>query len=245
MFKYLRLFLLSLALIFATPIEATDQYNTVQVSDYLSPVEEQVRNAAVKVISQRGHGSGTYVKIEGFDIILTAAHVTQGAIGDSYRVLGVNEQIIGKLIYQNRELDISAILIPEMTTRTNMRFHPLRNIANIGTDITYSGYPSDHNLLTFKGSVAGYANDSLGNVNIILHGFGWFGCSGSGIFDLNGNLVGILWGISSEKHRGAPQAIEDIIWVTPAHEIDKDKIFESACEISLPTPRQCRRFLRR
>ena len=112
MFKYLRLFLLSLALIFAAPIEATDQYNTVQVSDYLSPVEEQVRNAAVKVISQRGHGSGTYVKIEGFDIILTAAHVTQGAIGDSYRVLGVNEQIIGKLIYQNRELDISAILIP-------------------------------------------------------------------------------------------------------------------------------------
>ena len=41
----------------------------------LSSVEESVRSAAVKVVARNGHGSGTYVTLSGFHLILTAAHV--------------------------------------------------------------------------------------------------------------------------------------------------------------------------
>ena len=74
--------------------------------------ERRIREAAVKVISGGGHGSGTYIRYRGFHLVLTAAHVTEGSIGDPYEIQGDSSgSVVGVLVYQDRDLDVAAILV--------------------------------------------------------------------------------------------------------------------------------------
>ena len=68
---------------------AQEQFQTESLSTEasLSSVERNVRSAAVKVLTQGGHGSGTYTMINGFHVVLTAQHVADGPLGTNYRIL--------------------------------------------------------------------------------------------------------------------------------------------------------------
>jgi S1-C subfamily serine protease len=207
----------------------------------LSSVERNVRNAAVKVITSGGHGSGTYVLIDGLHVILTAQHVADGPIGTNYRIISPdsNETVLGRLVYSDSEKDVAAIYIPEMETRGPMRFNPRKNISNVGDRIVYSGHPSSHSLLSFRGWVSGYEISETQDKILLIHTYGWMGCSGSGIYDSRGRLVGMLWGVSVARY---PQQrlVEDIIWATPAHLISKEGILRGICDTSLPKPEMCK-----
>jgi len=217
----------------------------VQEVSSLKGVEKKVRNAAVKVMSGGGHGSGTYVKYKGFHLIITAAHVTVGEIGDPYEIqAGPGINVIGRLVYEDRNIDAAAILVAPIPGKDPMKYKPLNLKAGVGTNTVYSGYPSDLNLLTIRGSVAGYEWVSPNGPVILLHTYGWFGCSGSGIYDERGNFVGILWGVSVEM-AFVPQVVEDIIWVTPSHMIDEKEILTGITNLSESSDRKTRRSLRR
>ncbi len=214
----------------------------------LSSVERNVRDAAVKVIAHGGHGSGTYVKYRRFHIVLTAAHVTMGTIGDTYEIQAGSNSVVGVLVYEDRDIDAAAILVPSIPDRNPMRYRPLSQKADIGTTTLYSGYPSDMSLMSIRGSVAGYEWTTPNGPVVMLHTYGWFGCSGSGIYDSRGRYVGVLWGVSIER-AFVPQVIEDIIWVTPAHMIDESAILSGIVNLSetdnAPSVRVRRSILRR
>ena len=51
--------------------------------------------------------------------------------------------------------------------------------------------------------------------------FGWFGSSGSGVFDKRGRLVGIVSGIDVGNF-GRRIPLESIVWVAPLSKIDQE-----------------------
>jgi len=204
----------------------------------LTEFEKKVREAAVKVIAKRGHGSGTYVKLKGFHLVFTAAHVvTDGS--RQFLVMGDGEKVIGHLVYSDKKLDVGVLLIPEMKTRSPMKYKPLKDLAEVGTQIMYAGFPASHNLLSIRGMIAGHELDRYGNKVLLLHSYAWFGCSGSGVYDQHGNFVGVLWGIDSPQGRLIPQIVEDIVWVTPSSNINEDKIIAGICKSLLTESRVC------
>ena len=108
----------------------------------LSLVEKRTRQASVKVksILQGGHGSGTYMVAYGRRIVATAAHVVRNE--STMLIEGrKDEAVIGKVVYVNHDVDLAFLVVPEMKTRTAVRYRPqLRyNETLVGTNLTYTG----------------------------------------------------------------------------------------------------------
>ena len=190
----------------------------------MSKVEVKTRNSSVKVYTQSGgHGSGAYFLFEGYHVIFTASHVTDD--GGIYLIEDKwNSQRIGVLVHKDEKQDFAIILIPEFKKTKPLKLKlPRYNIEDkIGSDLVFSGFPTQLNLTTVGGYIVGLEND-----NFIMHAAAWMGSSGSCVFDKQGNLTGILHAISVGGFRGEPQLIEDLVWVLPTSKIDWEAAKES------------------
>ena len=179
-------------------------------SVHLTRVEQSVRNAAVKVSDpqQRGHGSGTYLRMHNRYVVITAAHVVEKS---SYMwIEGRNdERELGRVVHREPKTDLAILTVPEMETRKAMIYRPRRKADIVGEHIVYSGFPGKHDLLTIRGTVAGERDDY-----IIAHTYGWFGASGSGVFDRHGRLLGIVSALDVGMFY-MPHPVEDIVWISP------------------------------
>ena len=179
-------------------------------SVHLTRVEQSVRNAAVKVSDpqQRGHGSGTYLRMHNRYVVITAAHVVEKS---SYMwIEGRNdERVLGRVVHREPKTDLAILTVPEMETRKAMIYRPRRKADIVGEHIVYSGFPGKHDLLTIRGTVAGERDDY-----IIAHTYGWFGASGSGVFDRHGGLLGIVSALDVGMFY-MPHPVEDIVWISP------------------------------
>ncbi len=208
-------------------IEVRDAFGDVlEVFDAsnLSLSEKRARASAVKVRSllQGGHGSGSYLIAHGRRVVVTAAHVVR-----SESVMAIDgrdgETVVGKVIYRDDESDIAFLLVPEMETRTAVRYRPQRSYDDrlLGTHLTYTGFPSHHDLLTIRGYVA-----SLEHHMVVTNMFGWFGSSGSGAFDPHGRFVGVVSGIDVGNIgiMGMRIPLESIVWVAPISQIDHETL---------------------
>ena len=204
----------------SSPIEVKTAFGEIlEVFDphNLSISEQRARSAAVKVRSllQRGHGSGTYMIAYGRRVVVTAAHVVR-----SESVMAIDgrdgETVVGQVVFIDTDIDIAFIVVPEMETRTAMRYRPQHRFDDrlVGTSITYTGFPSHHDLLTIRGYVS-----AVEKGHIVTNMFGWFGSSGSGVFDQQGRLVGIVSGIDIGNF-GIRIPLESIVWVAPISQID-------------------------
>jgi len=204
----------------SSPIEVKTAFGEIlEVFDphSLSISEQRARSAAVKVRSllQRGHGSGTYMIAYGRRVVVTAAHVVR-----SESVMAIDgrdgETVVGQVVFIDTDIDIAFIVVPEMETRTAMRYRPQHRFDDrlVGTSITYTGFPSHHDLLTIRGYVS-----AVEKGHIVTNMFGWFGSSGSGVFDQQGRLVGIVSGIDIGNF-GIRIPLESIVWVAPISQID-------------------------
>jgi uncharacterized protein (DUF2126 family) len=71
-------------------------------------------------------------------------------------------------------------------------------------------------LLTIRGYVAALEYDM-----VVTNMFGWFGSSGSGVYDQKGRLVGVVSGIDV-GNIGFRLPLESIVWVAPMSKIDLD-----------------------
>lgn len=196
-------------------------------------IERSVREAAVKVTVPftGGHGSGSYIKYKDLHLVISAQHVTDGKLGTSYLVTHKNESKMATLIYSDETNDISILYLKyEFRTIEPMKFNPTKEIAGVGTEIIYSGYPSDHKLMSFVGRVAGYEpkRGSPGQKEIILQTYGWFGCSGSMIYNLKGQQIGVLYGVDVEYYPDI-QVQENMIWVAPIDRINMSQALAPFC----------------
>jgi S1-C subfamily serine protease len=186
---------------------------------HLSITEQRARRAAVKVRSllSPGHGSGTYMIAYDRRVVVTAAHVVR-----SESVMAIDgrdgETVIGKVAFVDRTNDIALLVVPEMETRTAVVYRPQKSYDErlIGTRLTYTGFPSHHDLLTIRGYIAAIEHDM-----VVTNMFGWFGSSGSGVFDQRGRLVGVVSGIDV-GNIGFRIPLESIVWVAPTSHLDHD-----------------------
>lgn len=205
---------------------------TAPVRSSMSRVEGKVRDAAVRVARMDGgHGSGSVIKYKGSQFVLTAQHVADGPLGSTYLIQKQSEQKVAILVYFDPLNDIALLWLSEHEELTNlepMPWRPLETIAAVGTRINYSGYPGHHALLTFRGSIAGYATHPDAGAQLILNVFGWFGSSGSVIYTQDGKIVGILYGVDVDYRR--EQVNEDIVWVSPIQNFDIDLALQPLCE---------------
>ena len=211
--------------IFSTqsPVEVRSAFGDVlEVFDApnLSLSEQRCRAAAVKVRSllQDGHGSGTYMIAYGRRVVVTAAHVVR-----SESIMAIDgrdgETVVGKVVFVDKDVDLAFIVVPEIETRTAMRYRPQHHYDErlVGTKLTYTGFPSHHDLLTIRGYVS-----SLEHEMLVTNMFGWFGSSGSGVFDPHGRFIGIVSGIDVGRLGvfGMRIPLESIVWVAPVSYID-------------------------
>lgn len=186
-------------------------------------VRRDVRNAAVQVVTPMGRGSGTLFEIDGHYVVFTAKHV----IGNMpiVSIVGRNgESVFGTPILTANDVDMAMILVPEMNSREAMPYRPARhqNIDDIvGEGVTYTGFPSHHDLLTIDGTIA-----SEEEGNLVMHSYAWPGSSGSGIFDYNGRFIGVVRAVDVGvwSRRLPPQLVEDMVWIAPAWGITKREI---------------------
>ena len=222
-----------------------DKHEYIEVSDSdnfsMSNVEKNVRQASVKVSRfDGGHGSGSIIDYKGMHLVLTAQHVASDDIGTLYYVENNTESLLGVLIYADEMNDFALLYLPtKFIEGKPMKYSPLDTVLEVGKQVLYSAYPSEHQLLSFRGRVAGYESLKGRGTQIILHTYGWFGCSGSVIYDPKGNIVGVLWGIDME-HYPETQAIEDIIWVSPIKNFNIQESLSVICDVIEENSKACR-----
>ena len=217
------------------PVEILQTQDTIEVrtafgevlevfdAPNLSITEQRARSAAVKVRSllQGGHGSGTYMIAHGHRVVVTAAHVVRNE-----SVMAIDgrdgETVVGQVVFVDHDIDIAFIVVPEMETRTAVRYRPQRRYDErlVGTNLTYTGFPSHHDLLTIRGYVAAVEKEHL-----VTNMFGWFGSSGSGVFDQHGRYMGCVSGIDmGSMGWGVRIPLESIVWVAPASMLDHEMV---------------------
>ena len=243
--KYLFFVLSLLGVVFtSTSVEASgtnigaEVHRTIEISSQFSEVETKVRNAAVRVITaEGGHGSGSLIQYKDMQLIVTAQHVASDLVGTVYRVIRGTELRTAVLVYSNESRDHAILWVDTPYEEGAIRWDPRREIAPVGQRITYSGYPGAHNLMTFRGRVAGYETMSDGSTNILLHTYGYFGCSGSLVYDGSGEIVGVLWGIDVGRG-GVP--VESMVWVSPIQNLNITYALRSICRTLGDGPRACR-----
>ena len=222
--------------IIGTPVEASVQNFTPKnpiekINKSLSSIEKNVRGAAVKVVSSGGgHGSGSLIKYKDLTLVLTARHVAKHPLGTNYLISKNNENVMAKLMYQNDTADIAILILTESFRDRSIKpmlWDPTKSY-DVGKTIVYSGFPSSHQLMSFDGRIAGYEVDSLGNTHLIVNTYGWFGCSGSVMYDEKGKIIGILYGVDVEYYPGI-QINENMIWVAPIKNIDIKEVIKPLC----------------
>jgi len=219
---------------------AGPSYKTIEVNERrISSIERKVRNAAVRVSKPlSGHGSGSLIKYKDLQLVLTAQHVADGTIGERYLLSHASDARIGILLYSDEQHDIAVLLVQQpFETEYVLKYSPREGVPEIGSLITYSGFPAGHRLMTYRGRVAGYETFATGDIQILLHTFGYFGCSGSVIYDEHGDIVGILWGIDRGRDRST--SLEDMIWVSPIGNLNLDMALRGFCELNNNEPRAC------
>lgn len=205
---------------------AAEKHTTQQINSRMSKIEKKVREAAVKVSTQEGHGSGGLIQYHDLQLVITAQHVADGSLGANYLISTETEAQMGVLVYKDALHDIAIIYVPrEFRYTKGIKWNPQESIAQVGDEITYSGYPSWHSLMSYRGRVAGYETHPEAGQQIMLHSYGWFGCSGSLVYDSKGHIVGILWGIDMQI--GLPQ--EDMIWVAPIQNLNMKHALQALC----------------
>jgi|TARA_Y100000310_G_scaffold343669_1_gene452381 S1-C subfamily serine protease len=245
---------LFLSLMFVSPsIEAMPPEN-VQPQDFITisrninaamtATEQKVREAAVKVkTTEGGHGSGSLIAYKDLQFVFTAEHVVDDGINPVYLIEKFGMQRLGIVVYADEVHDIAVLYLPEpFTSIKAIKFEPYSRILEIGEEVTFSGYPSNHQLMTVRGRVAGYEHIKPGGTQIIIHTYGWFGSSGSAVYTARGKLAGILWGIDLEYPGGmeTPQIIEDMMWVIPIKNLKIEEAIEVVCDNFNTGLRACR-----
>jgi hypothetical protein len=243
--KFFKLFLIALiGLMPAYGAEYKPKKPIEKISKGMSSVERGIRNAAVKVSPPGGgHGSGSIIKYKDINLVITAQHVADKALGTNYLISKNGEGIVATLIYSSSTHDIAVLYLPESQDPGRigakaMDWDPASKY-EVGTNIFYSGYPSHHRLMSFDGRIAGYEEESGAGTQLIVNTYGWFGCSGSVIFDTKGKIIGVLYGVDVEYYPNI-QVNENMIWVAPIRALNIKDAIGPFCRGTVRNHKACR-----
>jgi len=198
------------------PVAASNTLNALPIhkANKRSDIEASV---AISRIGSYGHGSGTYVSHKGRHLILTAAHVVDGPL---MLVHGPKHTVMGKVVYINIDADISFLLVPKLDDRKSVPLTFPKKMEKVGTHVHYTGFPMEINQQSYSGEVAGYRE----NQYMSVHGFGIMGISGSGVFDNQGDLIGVAVAVMLLDWEGDTRIVEDILYVTSLKAVKRSEL---------------------
>jgi S1-C subfamily serine protease len=199
-----------------TTASASYQNTVVRTGSVVRRNQAQSLASSVKVVTPRGHGSGSYIKIERNYYILTAGHVVEG--NDIVGIQTSTDFVFGQVVFVSQTHDIGLVKIPRLANSSEVR-HRTSSISdfNIGEEVVYSGYPGGFEIFTSGAEVAGYSE----NKRIMVQGFAWPGSSGSGVIDSSGRVRGVVIAIGIGQGF-VPQLLETMIFV----ELLSDDVWE-------------------
>lgn len=211
------------------------------VSKAMTSVERNVRKAAVKVLTGGGHGSGSVIQYKDLQLVITAKHVADDDLGHIYTIQRNGESRTALLVFQSEEHDVAVLVLGAPFRSSTIRAMPWKPTKkyDTGLDIVYSGYPSSHSLMSFDGRIAGYENVPGAGTQLIVNTYGWFGCSGSVVFNARGEILGVLYGVDIEYYPGI-QINENMIWVAPIKNINIKEALAPYCRGSIQNYKACR-----
>ncbi len=190
-------------------------------------------NSAVKVLSSTGlyesegvtaASTGTYFTYKNYNYILTTAHSLVGPcettviITDTYMFHCLNLVLFDPIndyaifeveeIFNRIPITINEFLYDEKDTKLNTGVHQ---------NIIYTGYPQGIGPLTFDGKIVSHKQE---NGIFYVNSYAWSGSSGSGIFNRDGKLLGIITAVSVANTEHGVDVMEDLIIVTPLNILD-------------------------
>jgi len=242
--KKLLALILGLSVSTAAIAQPNGDFQTISIENGLDRNERKVREAAVMVTDGYGHGSGGIVQYYDMQLVLTAQHVASRPIGSQYLIINGSSTGMAILIYSDPVHDIALLYLGDgddgALQGRGIRYSPRTETPSIGAGITYSGHPSWHSLMTYRGYVAGVEHLDGRGPQLMLNTYGWFGCSGSVIYDTRGDIVGILWGVDIERYPEL-QVQENMIWVSPIQNLDMSLAISELCVALEDEPRACRK----
>ena len=187
------------------------------------------RMSAVRVLSiseSTGYlasSTGTYLTAKGRHYVLTVSH---GLVGDCE----VTEIWANGTFYPCKGFTLVDVLadyalieideIPSLEPLDIPQDLPAprqwkSSYATQGT-IFYTGFPNNTGPLTFNGKVIGYHDDDY----LYIDSFGWGGASGSGIFNLRGDLIGYVLAIDVGQTEFGIDVLENIVVVVPTFKVN-------------------------
>lgn len=189
---------LSLVGLFTAPARAEVKYATVDRATVrvlsLGGVEMDVLDPNAKgqrlkvAVAKGGHGSG--VKLTGDGIVLTAAHVVEGARFVVVKEPGTDQAYPAKVLYSSAKYDVAFLLIPGAHTE----FLPLPEVPpalTVRQSVFAIGYPLDATRSepqSNRGVVAGMLPDGILQLGISINP----GNSGGPVIDEQDRLLGIV-----------------------------------------------------
>jgi len=210
------------------PFNSVDDLTNSEVSFLKNGAKSISRSSAVRVrVKDRSGdvaaGSGTFFKLKGHSIVITAAHLFRNGQGELFAsegtIISPQEKVIGTLVYFDSGRDLAIFAVPHLESRTPASFSRSKRY-KVGTEVVYTGFPGSNNLLTFIGILSGrgYAG------TLAMQSFAWGGSSGSGVFDARGDFVGVLVSIMIGRAYPHSQLVPDVVYLAPALGIDKKEL---------------------
>lgn len=208
---------------------AAEYDGTVVPAAKLNRAERRGRAGAVKVFTPgSGRGSGCYVTYKGAHLVVTAAHVFDDASTNWMWIVRGNKKVKAHPVYFDKGEDIGLLATKPMHMVTPTPLNVRAPYPPVGEELTYSGYPGRHDLLTIRGEVVGYEKIWDKREKIVVHTYGWPGASGSCFFDKRGRMVGVL--VAIPVGRGyTRQLLESMVFATPIKVLDLDKLDKQIC----------------
>lgn len=175
--------------------------------------------------------SGTYFRHAGRYFVLTVQH---GLFAPSCSLIQI--EIGGTLhtctavIAYNTHTDYAILEVGKIADRKALRFPQdfVRRYGEWGrttaalTPLIYTGYPNTIGPVTLEGRVMGLSGDEF----VYLNSYAWSGSSGSGVFNLNGRLVGYIVAIDVGHTEYGYDVLENVILVVPTYKIDWSVLFK-------------------
>jgi hypothetical protein len=205
------------------------------VTTDLSSAERQTviksRQSAVRVFSYDsyygviGASSGTYLRhSNGKHYILTTHHGILGECEFVTIIYGKEEYDCLEFAasdegedYMIMEVEPIEEAVPVRVPRSLPRPSQWDEQLAVMKQTYYTGFPNNDGPSTFAGNIVRYDPDAE---LICLDSFAWAGSSGSGVFSVDGKLIGIVMALDIGGSQLGYQVLENFVYVIPAFKID-------------------------
>lgn len=163
-----------------------------------------VASYSVKVLVGQGHGSGTHL---GGGYILTAAHVVKGQKTVVIKAT-VGNQRYAKVLWINEDYDVALLLTsPQGIASAHMSCRSL----HAGDTVRADGNPLNLEFVSSSGKISGDARQTDQHKSAYITDMTTvMGMSGGGVFDRNGDLVGVTSAVAVAPMKAGPVWIPNI-----------------------------------